>query len=208
MTPKPKFQFAFEEVEISDDEVEEVQEKDMIENKLEDFLQSFSIPEEDVAVTPSAVTERDRESTMQSYTSTSEQVDALIVGLQRSTRKPPKIVLVTTEPPEEKKKKISKTLVLITDPVQDVSTPIEPSFLAQNIESTFTESSPVMQEISTPLPESTPMDQDFESPIIEQEVLLSEGAQASGSSFEALKLYISKGKNKLPMSKFVDVALL
>ncbi|CAH1413112.1 unnamed protein product [Lactuca virosa] len=48
------------------------------------------------------------------------------------------------------------------------------------------------------------MDQDFESPIVEQEVLPSEGAQASGSSFEAPELDISKGKSKLPESEFVD----
>ncbi|CAI9295426.1 unnamed protein product [Lactuca saligna] len=52
------------------------------------------------------------------------------------------------------------------------------------------------------------MDQDFESPIVEQEVFPSEGAQASGSSFEAPELDISKGKSKQPESEFVDVALL
>ncbi|CAH1415800.1 unnamed protein product [Lactuca virosa] len=52
------------------------------------------------------------------------------------------------------------------------------------------------------------MDQDFYGPIIEQEVLLSEGGQASGSSFEAPELDISKGKSRLPESEFVDVTLL
>ncbi|CAH1435414.1 unnamed protein product [Lactuca virosa] len=147
VAPKSKFQFAFEEIEVSDDDEEEVQEKDMIENELEDFLQSVSILEEVVAVTPSV----------------------------RTARKPPQTVPVTTELPSEsdqddsthvlllrkRKRRDPRPRVLITDPVQIVSTPIEPSFLAQTIEGTFTESSPVMQEISSPLPESSPMDQDL-----------------------------------------------
>ncbi|CAH1440096.1 unnamed protein product [Lactuca virosa] len=52
------------------------------------------------------------------------------------------------------------------------------------------------------------MDQDFQSPIVEEEVIPSEGAQASGSSFETPELDISKGKSKLPESKFVDVVQL
>nr|KAJ0205027.1 hypothetical protein LSAT_V11C500228940 [Lactuca sativa] len=199
VAPQQKFQFKFEEVEISDDEKEEVQEKDMTENDLEYFLQSISIPEEDVAVTPSAVIERDPGSTVQTYTPTSEQVDALINELHQTARKPPKTVPVTTEPPSEsdqedsahvllrkkRKRRDPRPGVLITDPVHTVFTPIESSFVAQNIESTFTESSPMMQEISSLLPESTPMDQDFESPMVKQELLPSEGGQASGSSFEA-----------------------
>ncbi|CAH1452650.1 unnamed protein product [Lactuca virosa] len=216
VAPKSKFQFSFEDIEVSDDDEEEDQEKGLTENEFEDFLQSISISEEDVAVTPSAVTERDRDSTMQFYSPTPEQMDALIVDLQRTTRKPPQSATVTTEPPSEsdqddsahvllprKRKRIDpRHGVLITDPVQNVSTSIEPSYVAQNIESTFTESSPVMQEISSLLPESTPMDQDFESPIVEQEVLPSEWAQASGSSFEASELDISKGKSKLSESEF------
>ncbi|CAH1429296.1 unnamed protein product [Lactuca virosa] len=190
--------FAFEEVEISDDEEEEIQENDMTENELEVFLQSISIPEEDVVVTPSAVTERDRDST------------------------PPQTVHVTTKPPSEsdqedsshvllprkRKRRDPRPRLLIIDPIQNVSTPIEPSSVAQTIESTFTESSLVMQEISSPLPKSTSMDQDFESPIVEKEVLPSERAQPSGSSFEAPGLDNSKGKSKLPESEFMDVALL
>ncbi|CAH1449528.1 unnamed protein product [Lactuca virosa] len=136
MAPKSKFLVAFEEVEISDDEEEEVQEKDMTENELEDFLQSISFPEEDVDVTPSAVTERDRDSNEQFYSPTPEQMDALSTELQQTARKPPQADPVTSEPPSEK------------------------------------------------------------------------GAQASGSSFEAPKLDISKGKSKLPEFEFVDVALL
>ncbi|CAH1440330.1 unnamed protein product [Lactuca virosa] len=52
------------------------------------------------------------------------------------------------------------------------------------------------------------MDQDFQSPIVEEEVIPSEGAQASRSSFETPELDISKGKSKLPKSKLVDVVLL
>ena len=51
------------------------------------------------------------------------------------------------------------------------------------------------------------MDQDFKIPIIEEVVFPSEGAQASGSSFESPELDISKGKIRLPESEFVDVAL-
>ncbi|CAH1425431.1 unnamed protein product [Lactuca virosa] len=101
MTPKSKFPFAFEEVEISDDEEEEVQENNMTANELEDFLQCISIPEEDVNVTPSVVTERDRDSTVQFYSPTPEQMDALITELQQTARKPPQTVPVTTEPPSE-----------------------------------------------------------------------------------------------------------
>ncbi|CAH1412922.1 unnamed protein product [Lactuca virosa] len=194
----------------------------MTENELEDLLQSISIPEEDVTVTPSAVTERDRDSIVQVYSPTPEQMDALIVELQRTARKPPQADPVTTEPssncdqddsthvllPRKRKRRDPRPGVLITDPVQNVSTPIEPSSVAHNTEITFTESSPVMQEISSTLPESTPIDQDFECHIVEQEVLPSVGAQASVSSFEAPELDISKGKSKLPESEFVDVALL
>nr|KAJ0194027.1 hypothetical protein LSAT_V11C800453500 [Lactuca sativa] len=52
------------------------------------------------------------------------------------------------------------------------------------------------------------MDQDFRSPIVEQQVLPSEGAHASGSSFETPVLYISKGKNKLPDFELFDVVML
>ncbi|CAH1431975.1 unnamed protein product [Lactuca virosa] len=185
VAPQSKFQFSFEEVEISDDEEEKVQEKDMTENELEDFLQSFSIPEEHVVVTLSVVTERDHDSTVQSYTPTSEQVDALIAELQRTARKPTQTVPVTTKPPSEsdqedlshvllpkkRKRRDPRPGVLITDLVQTASTPIESSFVAYNIESTITESSPVIQEISSTLHGSTSMDQDFECPIVEQEVL-------------------------------------
>ncbi|CAH1450422.1 unnamed protein product [Lactuca virosa] len=94
---------------------------------------------------------------------------------EQTTRKPPQTVPVTTENPSEsdqedsthvllrkkRKRRDPSPGVLITDPVQNVSTPIEPSSVAQTIESTSTESSPMMQEISSPLPESTPMDHDF-----------------------------------------------
>nr|KAJ0196113.1 hypothetical protein LSAT_V11C700373830 [Lactuca sativa] len=48
------------------------------------------------------------------------------------------------------------------------------------------------------------MDQDFQSPVVEEEVLPSEGAQASGSSFETPVLDISKGKSMLLDSELVD----
>ncbi|CAH1417800.1 unnamed protein product [Lactuca virosa] len=62
--------------------------------------------------------------------------------------------------------------------------------------------------MSSPIPESTPMDQDFQSPIVEEEVLPSEGAQGSRSSFETPELDISKGKSKFPNFELVDVVLL
>lgn len=110
---------------------------------------------------------------------TLEQMDALIAEPQRTARKPPQEVSVTYEPPSESDQEESTHVllrrkrkgrdprpgVLITYPVQNVSTPFEPSTMAQNIESTFTKPS------SSPLPESTHMDQDFERPIVEQEVL-------------------------------------
>nr|KAJ0226592.1 hypothetical protein LSAT_V11C100048590 [Lactuca sativa] len=89
------------------------------------------------------------------------------------------------------------------DPNQKKSKPIEPGSMAQNIQSTFTETSPMIQEIPSPFPEPIPIDQDFQSPI-KEEVIPSEGAQASGSSFETPKLDISKGKSRLPESEFVD----
>ncbi|XP_023734028.1 uncharacterized protein LOC111881878 [Lactuca sativa] len=153
------------------------------------------------------MTERDRDTTVQSSVPTPEQVDALITELQRIARKPPQTVPVIIEPPSEndqedsaqtllprkRKRRDPRSGVLITNPVQNISTPIKPIHMAQDIQS--------------PLPESTPMDQDFQSLIIE-EVFPSEGAQASGSSFEAPELDISNGKSKLPESGFVDVALL
>nr|KAJ0207935.1 hypothetical protein LSAT_V11C500297960 [Lactuca sativa] len=149
-------------------------------------------------------------------------MDALTTELQRIARKPPQTVPVDTEPPfvsdledfghallpRKCKRRDTRSRVLITDPVQNRSTPIEPSPVAQNIESTFTESSPVIQEMSSPILESTPMDHDFQSPIIEEEVLPSEGDQASGISFETPDMDLSKGKNKLPNSELVDVVLL
>ncbi|CAH1416285.1 unnamed protein product [Lactuca virosa] len=125
---------------------------------------------------------------------TPEQMGDLIEKLQSTARKPPQTVHVITEPPSEsdqedsahvllprkRKRRDPRPKVLITDTVQNVSTPVEPSPMAQNIESTFIESSPVMQEISTP----------------------------GLSSFEALELDILKGKSKLPKSEFVDVARL
>ncbi|CAI9262342.1 unnamed protein product [Lactuca saligna] len=149
-------------------------------------------------------------------------MDALIAELQRTTRKPPQTIPVTTEPPSKsdpedsthallprkQKRRDPRLGVFITDPVQKNSTPIESGSMAQNIQTTFTESSPVIEEISSSLPESTPMDQDFQSPSVEEEVLPSDGAHASGSSFKTPELYISKGKSKLPESELVDVVQL
>ncbi|CAI9291856.1 unnamed protein product [Lactuca saligna] len=112
MAPKPKFQFAFEEVEVSNDEEEEDQEKDLTENEFEDFLKSISIPKEDVAVTPLAMTKRDRNLTVQFYSSTSKQMDNLIVELQRTMRKPPQTILVTTEPPSKSDQEDSAHVLL------------------------------------------------------------------------------------------------
>ncbi|CAH1419873.1 unnamed protein product [Lactuca virosa] len=80
--------------------------------------------------------------------------------------------------------------------------------MAQNIQGTFTESSPVIQDVPIPIPEPIPIDQDLQSSIVEEDVIPSEGAQASGSSFEIPELDISKGKSNLPESKLVDVVLL
>ncbi|CAI9279086.1 unnamed protein product [Lactuca saligna] len=120
-------------------------------------------------------------------------MDALIVELQRTVRKPPQTVSVTTEPPSEsdqedsahvllpgkRKRKDPRLGVLIPNPVQNISRTI---------------------------PKSTPIDQDFESHIVEQELFPSEGVKASGNSFKALELDISKGKSKLPELEFVDIS--
>ncbi|CAH1452659.1 unnamed protein product [Lactuca virosa] len=65
-----------------------------------------------------------------------------------------------------------------------------------------------IQDIPSPIPDPIPMDQDFQSPIVEEDVIPSEGAQASRSSFETPELDISKGKSKLSESEIVDVVLL
>ncbi|CAH1412012.1 unnamed protein product [Lactuca virosa] len=159
---------------------------------------------------------------MQSSFPTSEQMDALIAELQRTARKPPQTVPVDTEPPSrsdpedsanallprKRKRRDPRPGVLNTDPVHKKSTPIESGSMAQNMQSPVTETSPVTQEMSSPFTESIPMDQDFQSSVIEEDVIPSEGAQASGSSFEIHELDISKGKIKFPKSKLVDVVLL
>ncbi|CAH1415665.1 unnamed protein product [Lactuca virosa] len=159
---------------------------------------------------------------MKSSIRTPKKMDALIAELQRTERNPPQTVHVDTEPPSESdpedsahtllpmKRKIRdpRPGVLITDSVQKKSTPIESGSMDQKIQSPFTETSPVIQEMSSPFSERIPMDQDFQSPIVEEEVIPSEGAQASGSSFETPELDISKGKRKLPESELVDVVLL
>nr|KAJ0201413.1 hypothetical protein LSAT_V11C600313940 [Lactuca sativa] len=156
---------------------------------------------------------------VQSSSPTPEQMDSLIAELQRNARKPPQTVPVHTEPPSgndledsaqallprKRKRRDPRSGVLITDPVQKTYTPIEPDSMAKNTQGPFTESSTVIQEISSPFTESIPMDQDFESPIFKEEVIPSEGAQASRSSFETPVLEISKGKSKFPDSELVDV---
>ncbi|CAI9296842.1 unnamed protein product [Lactuca saligna] len=96
VAPKPKFQFAFEEVETYDgDEEEEVQERDMIENEFEDFVQSISIPKEDVADSeepPQAVlvtTEPPSES---------DQEDSAYVLLPRKRKRILKALLLNKKP--------------------------------------------------------------------------------------------------------------
>ncbi|CAI9266092.1 unnamed protein product [Lactuca saligna] len=137
------------------------------------------------------------DTTVQSSIPTPEQIDALIPELQRIARKPSQIVHVSTEPPSESdldestyallptkpKRRYPRSGVFITDPVQKKSTLIEHG----------------------PFPEPIPIDEDFQSPIVEEEVIPSEGAQASGSSFETPELDISKGKSRLLESDFVDV---
>ncbi|CAI9297479.1 unnamed protein product [Lactuca saligna] len=90
MAPKPKFQFAFEDIELSYEEDQEDQEKELTENEFKDFVQqSISNPEKDAFVTPLVVSERESDTTMQSSIPIFEQMGALIAELQRTTRKPP-----------------------------------------------------------------------------------------------------------------------
>ncbi|CAH1415605.1 unnamed protein product [Lactuca virosa] len=224
VVPKPKFQFAIEKIELSDDEEDqEDQENELIEKEFQDFIQqSILKPEKDAVVTPPVVTERESDTTVQSSISTPEQMDALIAKFQRTARKPPQTVHVATEPPSEsdpedsaytllqrkQKRRDPRPGVFITDPIQKKSTPIKLGSMAQNIQNTFTETFPVIQEIPSPFPEPILMDQDFQSPIVEEEVIPSEGAQASGSSLKTPELDISKDKSKLPESEFVNVVQL
>ncbi|CAH1413006.1 unnamed protein product [Lactuca virosa] len=221
---KPKFQFAFEEVEVSNDEEDqEDQGNELSENDFENFIQqSILIPQEDVVVTPPIVTERESDTLVQSSSPTPEQMDALIVELHRTARKPPQTVPVDIEPPSgsdpedsanallprKRKRRDLRPGVLITYPVQNKSTSTVPGSITQNIQSPFSEISPVTQEMSSPFTESIPMDHVFESPVVEEDVIPLEGAQASRSSFETPELDISKGKSKLPNSELVDVVLL
>ncbi|CAH1441181.1 unnamed protein product [Lactuca virosa] len=103
VAPKPKFQFAIEEIELSDDEEDqEDQENELTEKEFEDFIQqSISNPKKDAAVTPPVVTERESDTMMQSSIPTPEQMDALIAEVQRNTRKPPQTVPVATESPSK-----------------------------------------------------------------------------------------------------------
>ncbi|CAH1433078.1 unnamed protein product [Lactuca virosa] len=84
VAPKPKFQFAIEEIELSDDEKDqEDQENELTEKEFEDFIQqSISNPENDATVTPPVVTKRESDTTVQSSISTPEHMDALIVEFQ------------------------------------------------------------------------------------------------------------------------------
>ncbi|CAH1415773.1 unnamed protein product [Lactuca virosa] len=97
----------------------------------------------------------------------------------RTARKPPQIVPIDTEPPSGSDLEDSPHALL-----------------------------PRKCKRRYPRPGVLITDQDVQSPIVEEEFILTEGAQASGSSFELPELDISKGKSKLPESKFVDVALL
>ncbi|CAH1431065.1 unnamed protein product [Lactuca virosa] len=146
VAPKPKFQFAIEEIELSDkEEDQEDQENELTEKEFDDFIQqSISNPDNDAAVTPPVVTEKESDTTVQSFFSTPEQMDALIAELQRTARKPPQIVPVTTEPPSKsdpedstyallpnkQKRRDPRPGVLITDPVQKKYTLIEPGSMA------------------------------------------------------------------------------
>ncbi|CAH1417799.1 unnamed protein product [Lactuca virosa] len=147
--PKPKFQLAFEEVEVSDDEEDqEDQGNELSENEFENFIQqSISFPEEDVAITPLSVTERESDTMVQSSSPTPEQMDTLIAELHRTARKPPQIVPVDTDPPSgsdledsansllprKRKRRDPRFGVLITDLVHKKSTSTEPSSITQNI---------------------------------------------------------------------------
>nr|KAJ0210418.1 hypothetical protein LSAT_V11C400178800 [Lactuca sativa] len=91
--------------------------------------------------------------------------------------------------PRKRKRRDSTSGLFIMDLVQKKYTLTEP-------------------KIQRSFPEPIPMDHDFQSPIVEEEVIPSEGAQASGSSFETPKLEISKGKCKLPKFEFFDVIQL
>ncbi|CAH1421421.1 unnamed protein product [Lactuca virosa] len=230
VAPKPKFQFAFQEVEISDDDDDDDDDDDVNNDDDDDddddgmdfcmFVPSKE-PVNEAVISP-AETEKEINIFKQPNDPTPEQMEALIEQLQSTARKPPQAVPVTPASPSgsdkenssaslmpsKRKRRDPRPGVLISDQVQKEFSTIELDSMAQNIPSPVTESIPVIQEISSLLPESSPMDQDFQIPIIEDVVLSSEGAQASGSSFEALELDISKGKSKLHESEFVDVALL
>ncbi|CAH1416337.1 unnamed protein product [Lactuca virosa] len=146
VAPKPKFRFAIEEIELSDDEEDqEDQENELTEKEFEDFSKkNISNPEKDAVVTPPVMTERESDTTVQASMSTLEQRDALIAEFQRIERKPPQTVPVATEPPSEsdpedsayallprkRKRRDPRRRVFITDLVQKKSTPIEPGSMA------------------------------------------------------------------------------
>ncbi|CAI9262038.1 unnamed protein product [Lactuca saligna] len=149
-------------------------------------------------------------------------VHSFVIGISGRKGGSDEIIPVDIEPPSssnledsahtfllrKRKRRDLRPRELITYSIQKKSTPIEPDSMAQNIPSSFTETSPVTHKMSSLFTESIPMYQDFESPIAEEEVIPSEGAHASRSSFETPELDISKGKSKLPESELVDVVLL
>ena len=134
---KPKFQFSIEEVEKSDDE-----ENQLTAQEFEEFIQqNISTPEEGEAVT--------------------EVLQQIALNLPQS------IFVANNEPaendleesasallPRKRKRRDPMPGVLITDQVQETSTPIEPNYVAQDIQS--------------PITESILMDQDDQSPICEE----------------------------------------
>ncbi|CAI9303329.1 unnamed protein product [Lactuca saligna] len=94
VAPIPKFQFAFEEVEVSDDEGDASQEKELTENEFDDFLQGISIPDDNIhmcesskepvneaVISPDEI-ENEVNIFKQLNDPTPEQMDALISELQ------------------------------------------------------------------------------------------------------------------------------
>ncbi|CAI9271696.1 unnamed protein product [Lactuca saligna] len=173
MAPKPKFQFAIDEIELSNDEEDqEDQENDLTEK---DELQG-SLPKQFLSL-----------------------LNLYLKVIQKT--------YPTLYSQRSEKEEIQGRECLSQAQFKS-NTSIEPGSMAQNIEITFTETSPMIQEIPSLFLELIPMDQDFQSLIVEEEVIPSQGAQASGSSFETPELDISKGKINLPKYEFIDVVQL
>ncbi|KAL4562349.1 hypothetical protein LXL04_034551 [Taraxacum kok-saghyz] len=177
--PRPHLQCAIEEINISDDDDDDLTEKEL--------------DDEDAY----AAEEQELNALIKRFTPTPKQGEAATEKTQHSVLKPPQSESATIDEPASSDQTDSgsdleprKRRKMAPDTTQATSTPIQPTSKVHTTQG--------------PTTESIPMDQDFQAPTTSA----APETHAGGSSSTPPVLNILRGKSKLPHAEPVDIVQL